>query len=44
MVSVISYYIFGIECSGVGGALLDTPCMIFQRVCVCVVPVITVCV
>ena len=23
-----------------GGALLDRPCMVFQRVCVCVVPVI----
>ena len=38
---------FVVECDGVfsmvGGALLDRPCMVFQRVCVCVVPVIPVC-
>ena len=26
------------------GSLLDTPCMFFQRVCVCVLPVIPVCI
>ena len=27
-----------------GGALLDRPCMVFQRMYVCVVPVIPVCI